>query len=164
MSYLLQPMLKIRTMREDRASTELASARRAKAAAEAERNRKNEELNVYLRTKDERRDQAFDAVMGLAVSRDRIDQVRETVAKIDEEGLLHERALSDAVKVVEEKTAGENQAHARFIDATREKMKIDYHRQQWEEEDRKEREARSELEMEDFTGRRLVADDDDSLD
>ena len=164
MAYALQSMLKIRTMREDRAATELTVARKAKAAAEAERERRNAELENYLVTKDERRDKVFDSIMGLAVTRDQIDIAKETVAKIDEEGVIFERALSDAVKVVEEKTQGESRAHARYVGAMKEKSKIEMHRQAWEEEDRKEQEARAELELEDFSGRKLVADDDDSLD
>ena len=151
-------------MREDRAATELTKARAAKAAAEAERDRKDEELKRYLMTKDERRDRVFDSILGVTVSRDRIDQVKETIAKIDEEGVLFERALSDAKRVVVEKTEGETKAHAWYVGAMKEKTKIDMHRKMWEEEDRKEQEQRAELEMEDFSGRKMIADDDDSLD
>ena len=44
------------------------------------------------------------------------------------------------------------------------KMKIEEHRAMWEEEDRKEREYRADAEMEDFTGRMQVGDDDDTFD
>ena len=157
-------MLKIRTMREDRAATDLTVARKAKAAAEVELRHRQEALDKYLSTKESRRDAVYEAIMGTVVSRDVIDQAKETVSKIDEEGVLKEQSVTEAGHVLEEKTAGEDQAHARYLGAMKEKTKIDLHRQAWEEEDRKEQEARSELEMEDFAGRRLVADDDDSLD
>ena len=164
MAYALQSMLKIRIMREDRAATELTVARKARAAAEQERDRRDGELRRYMLTKDQRRDAVYDSIIGTVVSRDMLDQAKETVAKIDEEGVTLEKALGDAKKVVEEKEKGEAVAHSRYVGATKEKMKIDMHRQAWEEEDRKEQEARAELEAEEFTGRRLISDDDDSLD
>ena len=164
MAYQLESMLKIRVMREDRAATDLTAARRALAAAELELSRRQDSLADYNVHKDERRDKIFDCILGHVLSQDQLDQARESVARIDEEGVLLSKAVTDAGHVVEEKQQGEDQAHARYVFATKEKTKIDMHKQAWAEEDRREQEYRADMEMEDFTGRRLTSDDDDSLD
>ena len=48
--------------------------------------------------------------------------------------------------------------------AVKNKAKIDQHKMAWEEEERKLQEMRADAEMEEFTGRRLVSDDDDTFD
>ena len=164
MSYQLESMLKIRVMREDRAATDLTAARRAKAAAELERTRREDDFNEYAEHKEERRDKIFDQVIGHILSQDQLDMARQAVAQIDEEGVLLQKAIVEAEHVVEEKQKGEDQAHARYVTATKEKTKIDMHKAAWAEEDRKMQEYRADMEMEDFTGRRTTSDDDDSLD
>ena len=88
MAYALQPMLKIRVMREDRAGVELTGARRARAAAETVRDEKAEEREAYDATKEQRRDRVYDAVMGRVVTMDDLDKARAAVTKIDEESFL----------------------------------------------------------------------------
>ena len=88
MSYTLQPLLRIRTMREDRASGELVAARRAVAAAESALDARRQELSSYEETKEARRDRIYDAIMGREVSREQLDIANEGVARIDEEGVL----------------------------------------------------------------------------
>ncbi len=52
MSYTLQPLLRIRTMREDRATGELTAARQALAAAEEALAARRRELADYEATRD----------------------------------------------------------------------------------------------------------------
>ena len=54
MSYPLQSMIRIRTMREDRAATDLTRARRARTAAERTLREKTEAVERYEETKEER--------------------------------------------------------------------------------------------------------------
>ena len=61
MSYFLQPLLRIRVMREDRAAGELTVARRAVAEAERKLEERKSELAEYERTKEERRERIYDA-------------------------------------------------------------------------------------------------------
>ena len=51
MAYLLEPLLRIRKMREDRASGELSAARRAVAKAEDELEARRRDLAEFERTK-----------------------------------------------------------------------------------------------------------------
>ncbi len=155
MSYFLQPLLKIRLMREERASGELTAARQAREAAETALEARRNDLARYEETREERRDRIYAAIIGQPVSRDRIDLAAEGVARIDEEGTLKadnvKRAEAELRKCVEQ----ESEARSRFNLATKERMKIDEHRSAWVAEDAAEQERRAEGEMEDFTGRKV---------
>ena len=164
MAYALQSMLKIRGMREDRAQTELAGARVARTRAEREHDERTSRLAAYDRTKEERRDRVYEAVMGRVVKREDLDRAREAVTRIDEEGLLLAEAEIKARDVLAKREAEAESARIRFVAASKNLAKIEEHRKAWEEEDRKMQEMLADAEMEEFSGRRMVGDDDDSLD
>lgn len=164
MAYELQSMLSIRTMREDRAGTELTGARRAKVAAERVLDEKAEARTAFEATRDARRDKLYAAVMGQVVSLDDLDRVRDAVTSIDEEGVLLEEAERCARTDFEKKDQQAVAAKIRYTAAVKDKAKIEQHRLAWEEEERKLQEMLADAEMEEFTGRRLVSDDDDTFD
>lgn len=164
MSYALESLLKIRVMREDRAGTELTGARRARSSAERALAEKTEACVDFESHKDERRDKIYEAVLGRVVTMDDLDRARDAVSKIDEEGLLLAEAERQAKVVFEKKAEEAEVARVRFVAATKDKTKIDLHRAAWEEEDRKMREIQTDAEMEEFSGRKLVSDDDDTFD
>lgn len=154
MAYALQPLLRIRTMREDRASGELTAARRALAAAEDRLADRRRDLATYEATKEERRDRIYDAIIGREVSRDQIDLANEGVARIDEEGVLKADNVKRAESEVKEKETAAAAARANLNLAIKNRMKIDEHRAVWLAEEAKEQEARAEGELEDFTVRK----------
>ena len=164
MAYQRQSMLKIRGMRQDRAQTELAGARVARKAAEQALEERKEKREEFEETKEERRDAAFDTVMGRVVTMDEIDSVRSAVARIDEEGMLLEEAEHKAEDEFRKKDDAAEGARVRFVAATKDKAKIDEHRKAWEEEDRKLQEMLADAVMEEFTGRKMTSDDDDTFD
>ena len=88
MAYALQSLLRIRTMREDRAGGELVAARRAVADAAEALERRRRVLADYEKTRESRRDRLYDTVIGHEVTREQLDKVKEGVSKIDEEGAL----------------------------------------------------------------------------
>ena len=90
MAYALQSMLRIRTMREDRAATELSTAQREVSRAQEALDRCRCDFAEYEATKEERRDKIYEAVLGRAVSMDDLDLAREGVSRIDEEGTVME--------------------------------------------------------------------------
>ena len=162
MAYALQSMLRIRTMREDRASADLAAARqKVRQAAQVLEERK-EELRVFEATKEERRDRIYDAVMGQAISREELDRVLEGVARIDEEGVLKADNVTMAAGDLKEKEEQAEKAREGFVKASKERMKITEHKAMWIAEEEKEQEHRQEVELEDFTGKKNKekADDD----
>ncbi len=154
MAYALQPLLKIRMMREDRASGELVAAKRALASAEESLAARRRDLAAYEETREERRDRIYAAIMGRAVSREQLDLANEGVARIDEEGVLKADNVKRAEGVVREKTAAADTARANLNLATKNRMKINEHKSVWLAEEAREQEARAEGELEDFTVRK----------
>lgn len=159
MSYILQPLLNIRLMREDRASAALTAARRAVRTAEDAVNARKKELDDFNSTKEERRDRIFDAILGRSVDREQIDLAREGVARIDQEGALRVDNVNRAEGELAERQKAAEQAKTAFALASRNRMKIDEHRAIWLDIEAKELEARTEGELEDFTGRKQDLDD-----
>ena len=154
MPYVLQPMIRIRQRREDAAGALLVAARvEGRAAAKALEERK-EELAEYERTKEERRDRVYDAVMGRPCTMDDLDKAREGVARIDEEGILKADNVARAEGALHEKQEASAAAQSALNLAIKNRMKIEEHRAAWVEEDRLDQERHAEFELEDFTGRK----------
>lgn len=160
MAYPLESMLKIRTMREDRAATDLTRARRARQAAETELRKKTDSREQYELTKESRRDRIYDAVMGRAVTVDLLDEARDAVRQIDEEGVLLEEAERKAAAELDEKKKLAAAAHVRYVAAEKNKQKVELHREVWMEDDRREQERLADAEMEEFSGKRTEDEDD----
>ena len=154
MNYPLQSMLKIRVMREDRAGTALTTARRARKLAADELENRRQEHARYLETKEERRDRIYEQIMGRPVGMDALDDVRTAVTKIDEEGVLLERAEQEAEDLLRKREREAESARVEFVGASRNRMKIDEHRNIWVEEERHEEERAADAEMEEFTGKK----------
>lgn len=154
MAYVLQPLLRIRTMREDRAAGELTAARQAVRAAEAVLEERKNDLEKYLATKEERRDRIYAAVIGRTVTREQIDMAAEGVARIDEEGVLQADNVKRAEADLRVREKAEDEARANFSFATKNRMKMDEHKAVWLAEDAKAQEMRAESELEDFIVRK----------
>jgi len=154
MAYLLQPLLRIRTMREDRASGELVAAKRDLALAEEALAARQKDLADWEATKEARRDRIYDAIIGREVSRDQIDLANEGVARIDEEGVLKADNVKRAEAECVRREAAAEAARQNLNMATKNRMKIDEHKAVWLAEEAQEIEARAEGELEDFTVRK----------
>lgn len=155
MAYLLQPLLRIRAMREDRAAGELTAAKQAVSVAHDALEARKLELDDYLRTKEERRDRIYESIIGHAVTRDQIDMANEGIARIDEEGVLKEDNVKRADAELKKREEAEAAARAAFSLATKNRMKIDEHKAVWQAEDAAEQERLAETELEDFMVRKL---------
>ena len=158
MAYALQSMLRIRVMREDRAATELTAARREVTRAQERLVQRKNDLKEYEATKDARRDRIFEAVIGRAVSMEDLDLAREGVARIDEEGLLKADNVVQAEADLQKCRNNAETSRQAFVSASKNRMKITEHRSIWEAEEAAEAERRSEMELEDFTGKKVVDD------
>ena len=104
MGYALQSLLRIRLMREDRASGELTAARQAVARAQDALDARKRELEDYNKTREERRDRIYATVMGRPVTREQLDLAQEGVARIDEEGTLKADNVARAESELEDFT------------------------------------------------------------
>ena len=154
MTYVLQPLLRIRVTREDRARGELTAARRAVAEAEEALAARQRELAEFEETKEERRDRIYDTIIGRKVSRDQIDLANEGVARIDEEGVLKADNVKRAEDERQKREAAAETARAALAVAMKNRMKIDEHRAVWLAEEARADEARAEGELEDFIVRK----------
>ena len=154
MGYVLEPLLRIRTMREDRAAGELTAAKRATAEARDALARKVEELERFNETKDLRKDKLWEAIIGHEVSRDRIDLMEEGLAQIDEERNLKADSVHRAEGEVQKREEAEAVARGNFTVATRNRMKIDEHKDVWRKAELAVEELRTEGELEDFVVRK----------
>lgn len=154
MGYELQSLLRIRLMREDRASSELTAARQAVAMAQEALEARKHELAEYARTREERRDRIYATVMGRPVTREQLDLAQEGVARIDEEGVLKADNVARAQGDLKTREEAEAVAHGNFIAASKDRMKIDEHKAEWLIRDAKEQDDRAEGELEDFVGRK----------
>ena len=154
MPYALQPMIRIRQRREDAAGAALVVARTEERAAAKTLEERKEELAEYERTKEERRDRVYDAVMGRPCSMDDLDKAREGVARIDEEGALKVDNVARAEgerKKCEEATVV---ARHNLAVAMKNRTKIDEHKEVWISMEAAEEEHRAEGELEDFVVRK----------
>ena len=158
MAYALQSMLRIRAMREDRAATELTAARREVSRAQERLSQRKRDLEEYEATKEARRDRIYEAVVGRAVSMEDLDLAREGVARIDEEGILKADNVVQAEADLQKCRNNAETSRQAFVSASKNRMKITEHRSIWEAEEAAEAERRSEMELEDFTGKKVVDD------
>ena len=163
MAYALESMLKIRSMREDRAQTELSLARAARARQERVVEEKRRARQEFESTKEERRDRLYDAIIGRTISQDDLDQVRAAVSEIDEEGLLLEEDENKAKAELKKKEDEAESARLGYVAAAKDRTKIVEHRHAWEEEERKAQEMAADKELEDFTGRKNTDDELDDI-
>lgn len=154
MPYVLQPLLRIRVTREDRARGELTAARRAVAEAEEALAARQRELSEFEETKEERRDRIYDTIIGRKVSRDQIDLANEGVARIDEEGVLKADNVKRAEDERQKREAAAETARSNLTVAMKNRMKIDEHRSVWLADEARADEARAEGELEDFVVRK----------
>ncbi len=158
MTYALEQLLIIRGRREDRARGELQTARQAVSQAETALRDQQEALRQYEETKEERRDRIFAAILGRAITMDDLELAREGVARIDEEGILKANNVACAEEEVAQRKKEAEAAKTAYIASSKERMKISEHKEDWKRIQLKEEEFRQDVELEDFTGKK-VSDD-----
>lgn len=161
MAYALDSLMKIRIRREDAARSELTAARMRMSQAQGELEARKEELRLYEETKDERRDRIYAAILGRAVSADELEMAREGVSRIDEEGNLKADNIARAEGVLRDREKEVEVAREGFVFATKNRMKIDEHRNDWLIAETAEEDHRQEIELEDFTGKKVSDDRDE---
>jgi hypothetical protein len=160
MAYALESLMKIRVRREDAARGELTAARLKVAEAKKDLEARRNDLSEYERTKEDRRDRIYAAIIGRAVSADDLALAREGVSRIDDEGNLKADNVLRAEGVLKDRQQEAETAREGLVQATKNRMKIDAHRESHLSEEAAWAERRQEIELEDFTGKK-VADDRD---
>ena len=160
MAYALESLMKIRVRREDAARSELTAARHKVAEAKNELEARKNDLREYERTKEERRDRIYAAIIGRAVSADDLALAREGVSRIDDEGNLKADNVLRAEGVLKDRQREAETAREGLVLATKNRMKIDAHHENHLREEAAWADMRQEIELEDFTGKKVIDDRD----
>lgn len=158
MAYALDSLMKIRIRREDTARSELTAARLRMSEAQNELEARKEEFRLYEETKDERRERIFAAILGRTVGADELEMAREGISRIDEEGNLKADNIVRAESVLHDREKEVESARDVFVFATKNRMKIEEHRSNWLTISAAEEDYRQEVELEDFTGKKVLDD------
>lgn len=158
MAYALESLLTIRTRREDTARGELVSARLKMSQAQQELETRKAELQAYEATREDRRNRIYSAVIGRVVTQSDLELAREGVARIDEEGNLRQNNVRHAQDRLRERETEVETAREGFVLATKNRMKLDEHRRDWMKQASLLEEYRQEIELEDFTGKKVQDD------
>ncbi len=161
MAYQLEQLLTIRNRREDRARGELQTARQAVSQAQRDLEDRRADLAEFEASKDERRSRIYDTVIGRQVKRDDLELAREGLARIDQEGVLKADNVTRATEVLAQKETAAEEAKAAYILSAKDRSKITEHKADWQREEQRDAEYRQDIELEDFTGKK-VNDDRDS--
>lgn len=158
MAYALDSLMKIRIRREDTARSELTAARLRMSEAQNELEARKEEFRLYEETKDERRERIFAAILGRTVGADELEMAREGISRIDEEGNLKADNIVRAESVLHDREKEVESARDVLVFATKNRMKIEEHRSNWLTISAAEEDYRQEIELEDFTGKKVLDD------
>lgn len=158
MAYALDSLMKIRIRREDTARSELTAARLRMSEAQNELEARKEEFRLYEETKDERRERIFAAILGRTVGTDELEMAREGISRIDEEGNLKADNIVRAESILRDREKEVESARDVLVFATKNRMKIEEHRSNWLTISAAEEDYRQEIELEDFTGKKVLDD------
>ena len=161
MAYALESLVKIRLRREDAARGELAAAQLKVAEAKNELEARKNDLVEFERTKEERRDRIYATVIGRTVTADDLALARDGVSRIDDEGNLKADNVVRAEGVLKDRQDEAVAAREGFVLATKNRMKIDEHRESHLRAEAAWAEQRQEIELEDITGKKVSDDRDE---
>ena len=164
MPYALNDLLKLRERREDTREQELQKAREHQRQMEEAYRQAKQRSDDFEKTRPEKIEHLYRAVLGQVVQRERLDRLKEAVAAIDAEALTLRRNAEEALRRSEEAAAAAETARAAYQMAVKNVVKLETHRDAWKQEAAVEEERNEEREQEDFIPLSLRADDDDSTD
>lgn len=148
--YPLESLLSVRTYREDAAKRNLVRAQQAIREAEAEKVKREEELEAWRVWRVEETDRRYAAFLGKPTQIEQIDAFNHGLSILAEDELVKIAAVDTAQENVEKcKTACE-QAKTNAKEARKNTAKIETHKSIWQEDAKKEAERLEDLEMEEF--------------
>jgi hypothetical protein len=153
MKYPLQDLLRIRSMREDRAARLVARERQALAAARSETGRREQLLASFVRGRPEEEEDLFRCVARRSVRMLDLDEFRAGIEALQarETELAHdvENAQLEQAEAHKRSEQAEADHHRRLAELDR----LNEHKERWEGEQALEMITREERELEDHTSR-----------
>src|SRR5436305_1347502 len=131
MNYVLQPLLKVRLFREDAAANAMTAQRRRVASAEAELERRKQELEDYTVWRPRRRGESSRTVIGKEVPMSALDDVKLDLQIVWAGQVERQEAVFAGEKQVEEEKIKLTEAIAAHRKAMRSREKLDIHKDMW---------------------------------
>ncbi len=150
-SYLLQDLVRVRELREDRASKALTKAQRVVEAAKQKLHQKLKELEEYREWRIQEEDRLIQSIMLKKVKLGEITDLRLEIAALREKELEHFDAVKKAEGELDRALEALELARKAHIRAIQELEKLLEHREAWQDEMKREAERLEELELEDFS-------------
>ena len=162
--YVLDPLLDIRKKREDDLQQQLRKARNDLQMAEDARDKAKQELEDYVADMPEKKARLYAAVMNMVVKREQLDKLKEALADLERQRLVLAEKLEKAEQNVVQARQTLEQTQKNLLAATKNKMKLDTHKDIWLEEEKRIEAENEEKELEDLHSKiSPIGDDDDSL-
>ena len=162
--YVLDPLLDIRKKREDDLQQQLIKARSDLQMAEDARDKAKQDLEDYIADMPEKKARLYAAVMNMVVKREQLDKLKEALADLERQRMVLAEKLEKAEQNVVQARQTLEQTQKNLLAATKNKMKLDMHKDIWLEEEKRIEEENAEKELEDLHNKiSPVGDDDDSL-
>ena len=162
--YVLDPLLDIRKKREDDLQQQLRKARNDLKMAEDARDKAKQELEDYVADMPEKKARLYAAVMNMVVKREQLDKLKEALADLERQRLVLAEKLEKAEQNVVQARQTLEQTQKNLLAATKNKMKLDTHKDIWLEEEKRIEAENEEKELEDLHSKiSPIGDDDDSL-
>ena len=162
--YVLEPLLDIRKKREDELTQQLIKARNDLQAAEDARDKAKQELEDYIAEMPEKKARLYATVMNTVVKREQLDKLKEALADLERQRMVLAEKLDKAEQNVVQARQTLEQTQKNLLAATKNKIKLDTHKDIWLEEEKRIEEENAEKELEDLHNKvSPVGDDDDSL-
>ena len=162
--YVLDPLLDIRKKREDDLQQQLRKARNDLKMAEDARDKAKQELEDYVADMPEKKARLYAAVMNMVVKREQLDKLKEALADLERQRMVLAEKLEKAEQNVVQARQTLEQTQKNLLAATKNKMKLDTHKDIWLEEEKRIEAENEEKELEDLHSKiSPIGDDDDSL-
>mgnify|MGYP003370118359 CR=1 FL=1 len=162
--YVLEPLLDIRKKREDDLQQQLIKARNDLQMAEDARDKAKQDLEDYVADMPEKKARLYATVMNIVVKREQLDKLKEALADLERQRLVLAEKLEKAEQNVVQAQQTLEQTQKNLLAATKNKMKLDTHKDIWLEEEKRIEAENEEKELEDLHSKiSPIGDDDDSL-
>jgi len=150
MKYVLEDLLKIRKIREERAQTELLKKKQALEAAIRFVEQQQQELEEFKKWRLKEEDRIYEEAKGKLMSLDDLDNLRLQITLLREEEMLKAKQVEDAKKAMREAEQAYQKAKEDYKQITKDIDKVEEHKSIWMEEALREAERIADIEMEDF--------------
>lgn len=163
-AYALDKLLDIRHKREDDLTQELTRAKQAIPPAEQAALDAKREHDDFAAQKPQREQELYNAVLNQIVRREQLDALKIQLAELDRHLLALAEKQQRAEQELQRRQQEAETARLNLLAATKNRMKLDTHKDAWLQEEKKRENDRLEAEAADrVTAPNYVGEDDDSL-